>query len=483
MAIIALGRFGGREMTLESDLDLIFVYDHPKGEQASTGRAALSPGQYFARLSQGMINALTAPTAEGRLYDVDMRLRPSGNSGPIAVGIVGFRRYQTTEAWAWEHLALTRARVVAGPAPLCRRIEKIVANTLTMSRDWQKLRTEVVEMRQRIAQEHPASHPWSVKHVRGGLVDIEFIAQCLQLRHAARLPAILSTHTLEALDRMRRAGVLERKTATDLQAAARLEGDILQLTRLCQSETFEAKSAPSGIKTALARMAKAANFETLESRLQAAETRTLEIYRALIEHDAADDTSRPKNQSAAKAKSKNRATSAGKQQPAPSSPTFKEKSPMRRTLSAGDVAPDFDLPTDSADAVSLKSFRKQTLVLYFYPKDDTTGCTNEAIEFSALARAFAKAGAVVVGCSRDTVASHAKFRKKHKLKILLGSDADGRSTETYGVWVEKSMYGRKYMGIERSTFLIDREGRIAKIWRKVKTAGHAEEVLSEIKKL
>ena len=156
---------------------------------------------------------------------------------------------------------------------------------------------------------------------------------------------------------------------------------------------------------------------------------------------------------------------------------------MRRTLSAGDAAPDFDLPTDSADAVSLKSFRKQTLVLYFYPKDDTTGCTNEAIEFSALARAFAKAGAVVVGCSRDTVASHAKFRKKHKLKILLGSDANGRSTETYGVWVEKSMYGRKYMGIERSTFLIDREGRIAKIWRKVKTAGHAEEVLSEIKKL
>lgn len=156
---------------------------------------------------------------------------------------------------------------------------------------------------------------------------------------------------------------------------------------------------------------------------------------------------------------------------------------MPKTLSPGDAAPDFQLPVSETETVSLKTFRKQKLVLYFYPKDDTSGCTKEAIDFTARAAQFRKAGAVILGCSRDSLAAHAKFRDKHDLKVLLGSDSDGQVTQAYGVWVKKSLYGRQYMGIERATFLIDDKGRIAHLWRKVKVPGHVEEVLSFVKEL
>jgi peroxiredoxin Q/BCP len=145
-------------------------------------------------------------------------------------------------------------------------------------------------------------------------------------------------------------------------------------------------------------------------------------------------------------------------------------------LKAGDPAPDFDLPTESG-RVSLSALKGRTVVLYFYPKDDTTGCTAEAQAFTAMADDFAKAGAVVVGVSKDSVKRHANFRSKYDLKVELGSDEAGEVIERYGVWVEKSMYGRKYMGIERATFLIDKAGRIAQVWHKVKVPGHAAEVL------
>ncbi len=131
----------------------------------------------------------------------------------------------------------------------------------------------------------------------------------------------------------------------------------------------------------------------------------------------------------------------------------------------------------------MKEFKGRKLVLYFYPKDDTSGCTKEAIAFTGAKGAFDKAGASVVGVSKDTVAAHDKFTAKHKLKVALGSDEDGAICEAYGVWVEKSMYGRKYMGIERATFLIDGKGKIAEIWHKVKVPGHAEAVLEAVKAL
>ena len=152
-------------------------------------------------------------------------------------------------------------------------------------------------------------------------------------------------------------------------------------------------------------------------------------------------------------------------------------------LAEGSKAPVFDLPADGGGRARLKDFAGKTLVLYFYPKDDTSACTKEAIDFTGAEKKFAKAGAAVAGVSRDSIAAHDRFKAKHALKVALLSDEDGKTVEAYGVWVEKSMYGRKYMGIERATFLIDGSGVIRKIWRKVKVPGHVEAVLAAVKAL
>ena len=152
-------------------------------------------------------------------------------------------------------------------------------------------------------------------------------------------------------------------------------------------------------------------------------------------------------------------------------------------LHDGDKAPDFELPTDAGAALALSKLKGKPVVLYFYPKDDTSGCTAEAKDFSRLAPDFRKAGVEVIGVSPDSVDSHAKFRRKYDLTVRLAADPDKAVANAYGVWVEKSMYGRKYMGVERSTFLIDKAGRIARSWRKVKVPGHAEEVLAAAKAL
>lgn len=149
-------------------------------------------------------------------------------------------------------------------------------------------------------------------------------------------------------------------------------------------------------------------------------------------------------------------------------------------LQPGDKAPEFDLPTDTG-RVSLAGFKGKNVVLYFYPKDDTAGCTSEALQFSSEVEEFQKLGAVIVGVSKDSVASHAKFRAKHDLTIDLAADPLGDIVEAYGAWVEKSMYGRKYMGIDRSTFLIDREGVVREVWRKVKVPGHIKAVMNAAK--
>jgi peroxiredoxin Q/BCP len=153
------------------------------------------------------------------------------------------------------------------------------------------------------------------------------------------------------------------------------------------------------------------------------------------------------------------------------------------SIEPGSPAPAFDLPTDLGANLTLAGLKARKVVLYFYPKDDTTGCTNEAQQFSAAKAEFDQAGAVVVGVSKDTVKSHAKFRAKYDLKVELGSDEAGAAVEAYGVWVEKSMYGRQYMGIERATFLIDASGVVRRVWHKVKVAGHAQDVLKAVQEL
>ena len=146
-------------------------------------------------------------------------------------------------------------------------------------------------------------------------------------------------------------------------------------------------------------------------------------------------------------------------------------------LTAGDMAPDFSLPRNGGGTVSLSDFAGKPVVLYFYPKDDTGGCTTEAVNFSGLTEEFAKLGATVIGVSPDSVKSHDKFAAKHNLSVVLAADEEHKALEAYGVWKEKSMYGKTYMGVERSTFLIDKSGKVAEVWRKVKVPGHAEAVL------
>lgn len=153
------------------------------------------------------------------------------------------------------------------------------------------------------------------------------------------------------------------------------------------------------------------------------------------------------------------------------------------TLAAGDIAPDFTLPADGGGSASLSALRGRPVVLYFYPKDDTSGCTAEACGFRDAAPDFSKVDAQVLGVSRDSVAKHDKFKAKYDLNFPLLSDVDGKVCEAYGTWIEKSMYGVKYMGVERATFLIDPEGRLARVWRKVKVKGHVEEVLAAIAEL
>lgn len=153
------------------------------------------------------------------------------------------------------------------------------------------------------------------------------------------------------------------------------------------------------------------------------------------------------------------------------------------SLKPGDKAPAFSMQTETGEKIASKDFKGKKLVLYFYPKDDTPGCTKEAIAFTDDIAKFRRAGAAVVGVSRDTVAKHEKFKDKYDLKVMLGSDEEGKVTNAYGVWVKKKNYGREYMGIERSTFLIDEKGKIAEIWRKVRVNGHAEDVLAAVKAL
>ncbi len=156
---------------------------------------------------------------------------------------------------------------------------------------------------------------------------------------------------------------------------------------------------------------------------------------------------------------------------------------MRAEIVEGSKAPAFNLPTDGGGRAKLADFRGKTLVLYLYPKDDTSGCTKEAIDFSSQMKSFARAGAAVLGVSKDTPAKHDKFKLKHELTVSLASDENGEVIAAFGSWVEKTLYGRKYMGIDRSTFLIDAKGVVRKIWRRVKVPGHVDEVLAAVKDL
>ncbi|MGH6931538.1 MAG: bifunctional [glutamine synthetase] adenylyltransferase/[glutamine synthetase]-adenylyl-L-tyrosine phosphorylase [Dongiaceae bacterium] len=296
IATVALGKLGSREITLNSDLDLIFIYDTPTDEmseetwnnQLSNGLKPLAPIHYFARLAQRLINAVTAQTGEGRLFDVDMRLRPSGNSGPIASSLDGFRRYQLDNAWTWEHMALARARVIAGEPDFARRIEAVLREILTRPRDPAKLVAEVADMRRRIDQQHPGESFWDLKYRRGGLVDVEFIAQYLQLRHAERHPEVLSPGVADSLDRMIGAGILPAAVGNDLREAVKLWHRLFGMLRLTIGQQFDEATLPAGISRTLAKTGGVGDFAALKALVEATATRVTDHFQNLIEGPARD---------------------------------------------------------------------------------------------------------------------------------------------------------------------------------------------------
>lgn len=267
--VVAMGKLGGREMTASSDLDLIVVYDFAPECTQSDGAKPLAPTAYYARLTQRLINALSAPTSEGTLYEVDMRLRPSGQKGPVAAQFATFREYQASEAWTWEHLALTRARVVAGDAALGAEVEGAIRDTLCRSRDRDKIAADVRAMRTLIATEKGTDDIWNLKQVRGGLVDLEFIAQYLELIHAHAHPMILDQTTVAAYQRLNAHGLLAPDRTETLVQAARLLHDLTQVLRLCFDDAFDPETAPKGLKQLLARAGNMPDFQTLEAHLRA----------------------------------------------------------------------------------------------------------------------------------------------------------------------------------------------------------------------
>jgi [glutamine synthetase] adenylyltransferase / [glutamine synthetase]-adenylyl-L-tyrosine phosphorylase len=277
-AILAMGKLGGYEMTASSDLDLILVYDFDDTVPESNGKRPLYGAQYFARLTQRIISALTAQTNYGALYQVDMRLRPSGRAGPLATRLDGFAAYQETEAWTWEHMALTRARVVSASDAFKLRIQGVIQNILRRSRDVNLVAGDVVEMRAAIAKEKGDRDRWDLKYAVGGLVDIEFIAQYLQLVHAHRLPDILDTSTARVLDKAWSLRVLTVEDAEILRAAVQLYQDLTQVLRLCLPEKFDPKTAGAGLLRLLARAADVPDFPTLDATLVETQAKVRESF-------------------------------------------------------------------------------------------------------------------------------------------------------------------------------------------------------------
>jgi len=289
--VVAMGKLGSRQLTITSDIDLIVVYEAPAGVAMSDGAKPLSPGEYYIKLTQRLTNAITAPMADGRLYEVDMRLRPSGNAGPLATSLDAFTKYQTQDAWTWEHMALTRARVL-GDGPLAERVQAAIRAVLTGPRDPDKLLWDVADMRRRIDKEFGTDNPWELKYARGGLIDIEFIAQYLQLRHGHDHPPVLSINTATAILNAAEAGLLDAGVAAELVETLKLWRRVQGFLRLTTSGTLDPGQVSETLLTGLARAAfpdeeRPVDFAALDTRIRGVAGRAYAHFRTLIEEPAA----------------------------------------------------------------------------------------------------------------------------------------------------------------------------------------------------
>ena len=287
-AVLGMGKLGSRELTFDSDLDVVFLYGLPAGaDEQSDGAQGLAASHYYARFTKRLSNAVSALTAEGRLYEIDTRLRPSGTSGPIAIEAAAFRRYHEEDSWTWEHMALTRARPVAGDPGLWAQVMEDIRAVLCTPRDADALLADVASMRERIDGERHTENRWRLKHVRGGLLDLEFIAQYHLLRHAARHPSILVQSTQSMYRRLGEAGVLDSDDAADLAEMLAFLQRLQGLLRLTVGTNREVDRFTPGVRETLARAMGVEDFPALEASVVAIQDRVRAAYHRLVTAPAA----------------------------------------------------------------------------------------------------------------------------------------------------------------------------------------------------
>ncbi|WP_258161257.1 bifunctional [glutamine synthetase] adenylyltransferase/[glutamine synthetase]-adenylyl-L-tyrosine phosphorylase [Rhizobium sp. TH2] len=283
VAIMGLGKLGSGELTAGSDVDLILLYDYDSEAAESDGPKPIDSNRYFARLTQRMIAALSAPTAEGVLYEVDMRLRPSGNKGPVATRINAFEKYQSEEAWTWEHMALSRARMVAGDDSLKVEAERIIERVLDVPGDRKKITKEVAEMRDLIEKEKPPKDIWDVKLIPGGLVDIEFIAQYLTLIAPGEgISAEGRTANTEATLKRLGPHFLKPADLDTVIAALKLYSDLAQVVRLCIGGGFDPREAPEGLKEIICRITELPDLKVLEGEMKRYSQEVRAIFKRVV---------------------------------------------------------------------------------------------------------------------------------------------------------------------------------------------------------
>lgn len=268
VALAGMGKLGSYELTAGSDVDLILLYEHDDDASESDGAKPLDPVRYFTRLTQRLMAALSAPTAEGVLYEVDMRLRPSGNKGPVATRLRSFARYQREEAWTWEHMALSRARMISGDQSLIEEAERIIEEVLAAPRDQAKTVKDVAEMRALIEKEKPPKDIWDLKLIPGGLIDIEFIAQYLALIAPGKGHRV-RTNELSTADALKALGALIDPNDLDTcLTALKLYTDLSQVIRLCIDGPFEPGNVPAGLTDRVARAAESPDLKTAEAEVK-----------------------------------------------------------------------------------------------------------------------------------------------------------------------------------------------------------------------
>ncbi|MBT06505.1 MAG: bifunctional [glutamate--ammonia ligase]-adenylyl-L-tyrosine phosphorylase/[glutamate--ammonia-ligase] adenylyltransferase [Rhodospirillaceae bacterium] len=267
LCVLGFGKLGGEILTRGSDLDLVFVY-RADNESLSNGDRRVSPSTYYSRLCQRLITALSAQTGLGQLYEIDIRLRPMGSSGPLVADFLRLEHYYKKEAWVWELMALTKARVVAGPKALTRRIEVLIGNVLCQASTLQNLQFDILAMRQKVWRERPPAGFWDIKYSLGGLFDLDFLVQYLQLLNGGQESSVLDSNTFRFFGKLSKSGRLDRCILTELSGALEFFLQIQSLSRICLTGVLDEDSAPSGLREVLVRNCRAVDFNALKDKLR-----------------------------------------------------------------------------------------------------------------------------------------------------------------------------------------------------------------------